>query len=361
MTGDGGAERTGADAERVESALSSYVSEHVQRDVSVAAVRDLSHGGVRRTFAVELDDEAPGSLGASKLVVRLDSDGRTGMERDLRVEYDVLDHLDGVDVPTSAPIAFESDDSILGEQFFVVEALPGRTPNVFDPADRQWLYDHWESDRAGLPTRVVEVLATVHDVPPAAVPGLSVPASDEAIERTLDAVEAAYRRFARTPQPVVEEGLRWLRANAPSDVELTLVHGDFHAENLLVDDGRLSGVVDWENTAICDPMYDLGHATNPLLAGDVLDPVDRPELACCLAEREWFYETYGQLTGRTVSKSRVRYWRAFATLLGLVGILRLSRWYEHRADPELEWLFAQYGKPRYEQFLLEAIRADQPP
>lgn len=358
MTGDGGAERTGGDAERVQSALSSYLSEHVQRDVSVTAVRDLTHGGVRRTFGVELADEAAESFGASKLVVRLDNDGRTGMERDLHVEYDVLDHLDGVDVPTSAPVVFESDDSILGEQFFVVEALPGRTPSVFDPADRRRLYDHWESDRDGLPTQMVEVLATVHDVAPTAVPELSVPASDEVVERTLDAVEAAYRRFARTPQPVVEEGLRWLRANAPADVELTLVHGDFHAENLLVDDGRLSGVIDWENTAICDPMYDLGHATNPLLTGDVLDPVARPELACCLAEREWLYETYERLTGRTVSKSRIRYWRTFATLLGLVGILRLSRWYESHADPELVWLLAQYGKPRHEQFLLEAIRAD---
>ena len=358
MTAGGGADRTAdGDAEFVRSALSSYLSERFPNDpISVTAVHNLSRGGVGRTLSVALADETAESLGTSELILRLDSDARTGIRQDMRVEYDVLDHLDATDLPTSKPLCFERDDSILGGRFFLVEALPGTTPSVFDPADRQRLYDHWESDRDGLPTQLVEVLATIHDVEPTAVSGLPVPPSDEVVERRIDAAESVYRKFARTPEPVVEEGLRWLRANAPKDVERTLVHGDFHAGNLLFDGATISGVIDWENTIVCDPMYDLGHATNPLLAGDVLEPVDRPELACCLAEREWLYEAYERRTGRTVAESRVRYWRAFSTLITLVGILRLSRWYEEVDDPDLEWLVAQYGKPRHEQHLLETIR-----
>jgi len=38
-----------------------------------------------------------------------------------------------------------------------------------------------------------------------------------------------------------------------------LVHGDFGANNLLVRDGRVTGVLDWESAMIGDPLYDLAN------------------------------------------------------------------------------------------------------
>jgi hygromycin-B 4-O-kinase len=53
---------------------------------------------------------------------------------------------------------------------------------------------------------------------------------------------------------VREEHAR-LRAFVPP--ERGLVHGDWGANNLLVDDGRISGILDWENATLGDPLRDV--------------------------------------------------------------------------------------------------------
>ena len=39
----------------------------------------------------------------------------------------------------------------------------------------------------------------------------------------------------------------------------SLCHGDFSGDNLLVDNGRLVAVIDWENAIACDPAYDVAY------------------------------------------------------------------------------------------------------
>ena len=50
--------------------------------------------------------------------------------------------------------------------------------------------------------------------------------------------------------PIVDDTLRWLRANPPEATEIALVHGDYRLGNFLIErDGarsRLTGVLDWE-------------------------------------------------------------------------------------------------------------------
>jgi aminoglycoside phosphotransferase (APT) family kinase protein len=56
----------------------------------------------------------------------------------------------------------------------------------------------------------------------------------------------------------------WLRAfelldgPAPS-VERTVIHRDYHPGNVLWQDGRVSGVIDWVNTSVGCPWADVGH------------------------------------------------------------------------------------------------------
>lgn len=54
-------------------------------------------------------------------------------------------------------------------------------------------------------------------------------------------------------------GFEWLRAHAPVAELLSVVcHGDFHPLNILVQGGRLSGVIDWTNARIAPAEYDVG-------------------------------------------------------------------------------------------------------
>ena len=62
------------------------------------------------------------------------------------------------------------------------------------------------------------------------------------------------------PHPAIRLGVEWLRRNPPSRPQRqTIVHADFRTGNLLVDDGRLSAVLDWELAHVGDPMEDLAY------------------------------------------------------------------------------------------------------
>jgi aminoglycoside phosphotransferase (APT) family kinase protein len=59
--------------------------------------------------------------------------------------------------------------------------------------------------------------------------------------------------------PAVESVGRWLAANMPASSSTTLVHGDYRLGNAIVDDRRVVAILDWEMTAIGDPLADLGY------------------------------------------------------------------------------------------------------
>src|SRR5258706_76793 len=78
----------------------------------------------------------------------------------------------------------------------------------------------------------------------------------EAAGATRAAYRGALDRRPRPP-PVLEWGLRALEY-APPPVSPVLVHGDFRIGNVLVEAGRLTGVLDWEFARWSDPHEDLG-------------------------------------------------------------------------------------------------------
>jgi aminoglycoside phosphotransferase (APT) family kinase protein len=57
--------------------------------------------------------------------------------------------------------------------------------------------------------------------------------------------------------PTIRNAYRFLR-NSYTDLP-RLCHGDFAADNLLVEGGRLVAAVDWENALACDPAYDVAY------------------------------------------------------------------------------------------------------
>ena len=52
-----------------------------------------------------------------------------------------------------------------------------------------------------------------------------------------------------------------LRRNKPRPLPLVLVHGDFNPANFLYEGGRVTALIDWENSRIGDPREDLGWMT----------------------------------------------------------------------------------------------------
>jgi aminoglycoside phosphotransferase (APT) family kinase protein len=93
---------------------------------------------------------------------------------------------------------------------------------------------------------------------------------------------------------------------------LVVCHGDFHPFNILTQEGKVSGVLDWSGFLISDPAYDIG-ITN------VLVTVAAPGL---FPEMDWVdlissYHDYYQREC-PVELARIDYYEAFKCLWALL-------------------------------------------
>ncbi len=80
------------------------------------------------------------------------------------------------------------------------------------------------------------------------------------------------------PYPeVIEEGIKTIKNVDVDSNEKKLCHMDFSDRNILLKEGRISGIIDFEHTIISDPNWDLAYAENRLQGKN----------------REAFYEGYG--------------------------------------------------------------------
>lgn len=100
-------------------------------------------------------------------------------------------------------------------------------------------------------------LATIHATPPpAALPDTGERWLDDMLDQA--AHNLAHDALAGTP-----ELLERLRRERPAPVPPTLIHGDFTLDNILVANGRVTGVIDWAGGTSGDPRYDHALAVRP--------------------------------------------------------------------------------------------------
>jgi aminoglycoside phosphotransferase (APT) family kinase protein len=332
--------------------------------VTVGDLEEHVEGWSRDTASFTARWEADGEHREHRYVVRAESDaqveggGEAAEGNDIETEYRTMVAAQDAPVPVPRTYWFEPDRSVLGGSFFVVDHCPGEAPVTWDREQRRRLHEAWDSG-SDLPSQFVDAAVGVHTVAPEDVPALEAVPPDTVVEREVDRWVGVYRASTVAPEPAVEECIRWFRANAPAVPETTLVHGDFRIGNMLVDDDELAAVLDWELARVGDPLYDLGYASLRYFAGKLVEPTERPELACGLLDREWFYEEYERRSGRPVDRERLRYWRAFAAFvmmtIGLSGVDRYRR--GETDDVRSAWF--QYIVPGLVEDMLAIVREDR--
>lgn len=343
--------------------LAEYLSGRLGPDVDISDYREHVEGWSRDTISFTATWTDDGEARSERLVVRAESDaqieGRESEGNDIETEFRTM--VAAQEAPVSVPETywFEDDTEIFGGRFFIVGFRDGTAPVTWDPRARTDLYDAWDDPDRTLPDQFVDAVAGVHEIDPAAVPGIEDVPAERVVERELDRWESVYRRAEPVTEPALEEALRWFRANAPEIPETTLVHGDFRIGNVLVDGDELTGVLDWEFARVCDPLYDLGYASTNYFAGKLIEPIERPELACSLLEREWFYDEYEQRTGRTVDRERVRYWRAFSAFVMLTIGLDGVRRFEEGVTDDVRSAWFQYIVPGLLEDILAIVSEDR--
>lgn len=344
-------------------ALGSFLSGRLADATVTISDLDVTRGGSRDTGVFTASWEEDGETRSRRLVVRVENSDRADSHdtalsqeiKDIAREYAVMEQLVGGSVPMPEPYWYEDDESVLGERFFVTEHVPGSAPRTLRKPDRERLYAAWDDEDRQLPREFVEAAAAIHSHGPEDVPALDAIAPEDVVDVELERARAALGDEGTDvgPTPIMNETLRWLEANRPSVPEVTLVHGDFRIGNMLVDDRSITAVIDWEMARIADPLFDLGWASARVFAGKYLHPPERPELACALVERDWLYDQYEAMTGRTVDRDRVRYWRVLSLFLIIVGSLARARWYQESESDDVRYVLPQFAIPAHLEDLMD--------
>lgn len=168
-------------------------------------------------------------------------------------------------VPVPHVRAVETDESLLGAPFLVMDrvggrALPDMPPYVFGGS---FLDAYSVDDQRALTRHIAGLQAKIHAIDlDASGHDLSfLPArSGDSLGQLLDA-ERAYYEWARGDLrvPIVERGLEWLSANRPKNPGRTvMLWGDARPGNVMVDGLVATAVLDWEMVTVGPAGVDVG-------------------------------------------------------------------------------------------------------
>ena len=111
----------------------------------------------------------------------------------------------------------------------------------------------------------------------------------------------------------IKPALEWIKENRPKP-EYVICHGDLHANNIHMENGKVSGVIDWSGL-IDDPCLDLG---SNVIMYTLMAPSITPERADEFISRsKRFLDLYSQK--RYVDSWKLEYYQAMRCLWVMVG------------------------------------------
>jgi aminoglycoside phosphotransferase (APT) family kinase protein len=275
--------------------LAAAVARHLGQPVAIDALRRLSGGASRETWAF---DAVAADGTRHELVLRRDPGAAVGMsDRSLEFALLAAAHAAGVAAPR-VWFLLQTDDG-LGSGF-VMERIDGET------IPRRILRDDaYAAARPKLAHQCGQQAARIHALDPARLPTLPVQGAQEQI-----ALYRGYLDGFGEPHPAFELGLRWLSEHAPADPPRpALVHGDFRNGNLVVGPDGLRAVLDWELAHLGDPVEDLGWLCVKSWRFGVTDqPVGG------FGAVDDLLGAYRSAGGEDVDPAALRYWEAMGTL-----------------------------------------------
>ena len=154
-------------------------------------------------------------------------------------------------------IAYETDESILGAEFYVMEKLDGIILRTNMPKGLE--LD--EQQVRGLCLSFIDKLVDLHKVDYKAAGLGDLGEAEGYISRQIEGWYDRYQQAGTDDAPDAEPVLLWMRKQQPTEVKGCLVHNDYRLDNVVLDHNdpsRITGVLDWEMSTLGDPLMDLG-------------------------------------------------------------------------------------------------------
>jgi aminoglycoside phosphotransferase (APT) family kinase protein len=253
-------------------------------------------------------------------------------------ELDLLQRLAVQDYPAPRAIAAERDPSYFGRPVLLMERVPGVDAEGMAQADPQM--------GRFVALELARHLARLHRLDPADL-GFKL-AQDSACDQ-VRAYVASWRAWWDQnrvhPSSLVETGFAWLDANVPVDIpQIVTVHGDARVGNMMVDDGRITTLLDWEFAHPGDPNEDLQYAK---------------VYVAPFVSWEDFVSAYAEAGGAPLSEAGARFYDVFRSVRNVVCMEASWKGFVSGAYPSFKLAASVVYKPILAHELAKALRSAQ--
>ena len=171
-------------------------------------------------------------------------------------EYRILKALEGTAVRSPKTVIACDDRNIIGTPFFIMERVDGLIIDRLLPPSYGISNDCVDF----LAVDMINAIATLHSVDWRKNNLADIGKFDGSLEQQVRRWQAQHQlQSAGSFSPIMELS-SWLFENCPTDHDVTIIHGDYQLNNMIVSQqppARLLAVIDWELTTLGDPLIDL--------------------------------------------------------------------------------------------------------
>jgi aminoglycoside phosphotransferase (APT) family kinase protein len=174
---------------------------------------------------------------------------------DMGREFRVISALASTPVPVPEALLLCADTEVLGAPFYLMSHVPGVVYR-----HRAQTGTHSAAERERMAYAMIDTLAALHEVEPAAVGLADFGRPEGYLARQVRRWGQQLERSRSRDLPGADQLHQRLAASVPESGPARIVHGDYRLDNLLVDPEKLqvAAVLDWEMATLGDPLADLG-------------------------------------------------------------------------------------------------------
>ncbi len=303
------------------AAMATWLRDHAHEGVDTSGlggtpdVRQFAGGASNLTYLLTYPDR--------ELILRRPPSGAKARgAHDMGREHSIQSRLAPVFGYVPRMVAFCTDESVIGSDFYVMQRLPGTI--VRSELPEGITLD--ESGARALCERFLDVLAELHDVDVEATGLGDLGKGAGYVARQVGGWSERFRRARTDDVGDFETVMGWLDAHQPDDVATRVIHNDYRLDNVVLTgadggDLRITGVLDWEMATLGDPLMDLAGALAYWIQAD-----DEPDLLAIrrqpshlpgMLTRAEMVAGYAARTGREVTPEQWRFYEVF-------GLFRLA-------------------------------------
>ncbi len=307
----------------------------------------LPGGAVQQNWALDVTFYGGHLPGRHELVLRTNFQTPLLASRPKAVEFAVLCAVAEAGVTVPEPLWPCEDTAVIGQPFFVMRRLTG------DSAARPLVANaKLDSFGSALAEQLARELALVHTLSPNDTRLVTLGKPAESSGLTQIAQWRQWLRDLASDSHVLLGVLDWLARHVPCQERVCLVHRDFRTGNFLVNEGKLTAILDWEFSGWGDPFEDIGWfcAACWRAGGDGLE-------AGGLASRDVFYRAYEAAGGGLVDVDAVAYWEVMAHVRWTIIARQQGVRAAHGDAPQHELLEAAARVPGLERDIATMIVA----